>query len=1632
MAIFHLHIKHIGKSGGNSAVAASAYRSGSKIAEISEDGSVLKSYNFRNKKGVAFSKVFVPENASLWMKDRESLWNSIQNKFDKRVNSVFAQEIDVALPVEFSLEENKELLSDFVSEVLVSEGMIADVNIHMDNPKNPHAHLMLSTREIIQDEKGDITFGKKVRYWDKREFLVHVRKSWADFVNHYFINKNMEVRISHLSNKERGIELKPSIKEGVGRILENSDRSRINAEIRRENQSRIEKNPEIIIESLSYLKSVFTRKDIEKEISRYFEGGCVRTLKVVLRHERLGIYKERDLDGRILYKDKVRSRLEKNFVSELKEVREEENNYHNLSIADSDISAKNLFEKIAARAGFESEYVDLSEDQRNAILGIVNSGTISILEGFPGSGKTTVMREVSKIFKRHNRKIIASSVSSAATNILGEVIGVKALNTTKLRYEIEKSSNFQLDLSMDFLQPNERQKIIDSNTILIIDEASMVDLAEMHYFVSLVRREGAKLILIGDRNQLSAVRIKGALVKIARYFKPVTLSEVRRHEDSLHREATNDIFRKEIKEALQIYQKRGNLVFKDNLSSSLAQLSRDYVSAYIENPDMKIQALAYRRNDVANLNRMIRDNLKISGHIRDEEFAVGDRVIFTKNDKSLGVLNNDIGTITGKALGILRVRLDRKNTLGIIKLPISISVVAKSCKDLDYAYASTIHKAQGSTYDKVFGLFNKNINYNSFNVLATRHRKDLQIYIPQNEFSYSENEDNLQAIEEILFKEENNAFEEDYEIDNREILEEYLESRYLLHKLISKDSKSKRELRVAFNRRKYLANKICNNLEQYRQDLNISGISYRDLIRDSGKVFGNASRPATKEFISNNDMKLLIFDLESLSKIPDGPIFLKDREVIAGNIFQKIDSISKQIYSQEASLASLREELLSKEDYNMQMDENISNIIHFQKILFPAFLRNIFARDPTEVIAIWDDIYKEKSNLDLAATSLMQNAGDLKSKRFGSYLSLLRIKEDRNLSLLKDRLVLYEKNKKTIQEYEKHQSHQIDLHPLRAEIRKLKSKMPNYNFKNFIENISDIKRYSKECELSDKLYKHIRDSHVKKEIEKYKHQISRNACKSNEIKYRKEFNQSDIEGIFRKYANKINPDGKIKISNSQISCGSLSMNLQNGLWQRFSTSESGNIYNFLELAGTRPVDHLVSNPQKTAQKESPRKDWEPYKIVPKYAPKFNPKKDISYLMQGSNLDSIYEYKDKEGKLIGYCVRISNNESKSVLPISYCKLGAKNSWRVKGFLSEDSSKPIYGLEKLSSSDSPILIVEGEKTADAASKIFKGHIVISWLGGAKAASRVNWTCLKDREVYIWPDNDRAGIECGKLIMHKVGNISGSYRNIFMIDTTKLGLPVKWDLADPIPETLKNFSPLDVLKNEKLEPITIPNFITEKERRIYWQQRISGEVLTSSQVADIAMREEEYYRILDSDSCKDYSSYLSKRGDIEKSHEFLSLKQELYKEILVSVALKENIKYEYNSNSFLDLASEKYQEKISNFTDHLQYVSRYKSLCKEKSELYSVILRDILFLQKTQNHMILEKDQDLVARKLERLIDAEKDYSHREDKLKLANKAYVMFCSSNYYKEIHHNHMDRNNIQIESERDIQQRITVKSLER
>lgn len=201
LAIYHASAKVIKRSAGRSSTAAAAYRAGERI----KDERTNEVHDYTRKSGVDHSEILAPKGSPDWVYDRSRLWNEVE-KAEKRKDAQVAREFEVAIPKELPPDQAREMVRAFVQEQFVDRGMVADICHHHSEGENPHAHILLTMREI-----GPDGFGQKQREWNRPEVLQAWRQSWEDHANSALARAGSRERIDSRSLEAQGVDREPQI-----------------------------------------------------------------------------------------------------------------------------------------------------------------------------------------------------------------------------------------------------------------------------------------------------------------------------------------------------------------------------------------------------------------------------------------------------------------------------------------------------------------------------------------------------------------------------------------------------------------------------------------------------------------------------------------------------------------------------------------------------------------------------------------------------------------------------------------------------------------------------------------------------------------------------------------------------------------------------------------------------------------------------------------------------------------------------------------------------------------------------------------------------------------------------------------------------------------------------------------------------------------------------------------------------------------------------------------------------------------------------------------------------------------------------------------------------------------------------
>ncbi|NTF10779.1 Ti-type conjugative transfer relaxase TraA [Agrobacterium rubi] len=745
MAIAHFSASIVSRGRGASVVLSAAYRHCAKMEYEREAHTI----DYTRKQGLLHEEFVLPADAPKWVRamiaDRsvsgasEAFWNKVE-AFEKRSDAQLARDLTIALPLELTPEQNIALVRDFVEKHIHAKGMVADWVYH-DNPGNPHIHLMTTLRPLTEEGFGSKkvavigedrqpvrTKSGKILYqlWagSTDDFSV-LRDGWFERLNHHLALGGIDLKIDGRSYEKQGIELEPTIHLGVGtKAIERKaqeqgvrpelERIELNEELRSENTRRILRNPAIVLDLITREKSVFDERDIAKVLHRYVDDPAVflqLMARIIQNPEALRLQRD---TIKFATGEKVPARYSTIAMIRLEAtmVRQALWLSHRNSRAVSE----------AALAATFRRHERLSEEQRTAIERIAGPARIAAVVGRAGAGKTTMMKAAREVWELAGYRVVGGALAGKAAEGLEKEAGIQSrtLASWELRW-------------------NRGRDVLDDKTVFVMDEAGMVASKQMAGFVDAVVRAGAKIVLVGDPEQLQPIEAGAAFRTIVDRIGYAELETIYRQREDWMRKASLDLARGNVEKALTAYDVNTRIKGTRLKAEAVERLIGDWNNDYDQTKTTLI--LAHLRRDVRMLNVMAREKLVERGIVGEgyvfktadgvRRFDVGDQIVFLKNETSLGVKNGMIAHVIEAAPNkIVAVVGEGDHRRQVI-------VEQRFYSNLDHGYATTIHKSQGATVDRVKVLASLSLDRHLTYVAMTRHREDLQLYYGTRSFAFN-------------------------------------------------------------------------------------------------------------------------------------------------------------------------------------------------------------------------------------------------------------------------------------------------------------------------------------------------------------------------------------------------------------------------------------------------------------------------------------------------------------------------------------------------------------------------------------------------------------------------------------------------------------------------------------------------------------------------------------------------------------------------------------------------------------------------------------------------------------------------------------------------------------------------------
>lgn len=1082
-----------------------------------------------------------------------------------------------------------------------------------------------------------------------------------------------------------------------------------------------------------------------------------------------------------------------------------------------------------------------SSEQSLAMKNLCDESGIANLIGRAGAGKTTLLKTVKEAYEESGYRVVGLTFQGSAAEIMESKIGCFSSTMDRFLWVVREKEKLLASLpgrtgvarvkALKTLESWEPYTLT-SKDVIMVDEANMVPQHLWAGVLSAIESAGAKLITAGDPHQAKSHTGSDIYRGMIDQFGASEISKVYRQELSWQQESSALINRHDFALGLKEYYDQGHIKFLPTVEDTLTTLAKAY--AHKAQESKSIIALAFTNREVDQLNAKIRSEYQALGLLTpskdsSQNFIPGDRILFLKNDnqgrlvetlsapdedKTRGIKNGNLGTIRDIQGTMMTVQLD---TDRIVRFS------TEKYQNYKHGYAMTINKSEGGDWDYVYKLDSGKERANIATVAWTRHRKDVFSFVDQSKIS------NIEVLVKRSERSEQRAMVQDYQkilspaqLGAQRTVLDFQKAdgdiKDTLNQISTSSGENTRNLWSTYGslkaQHKSLAQAIVLEWgihSPFAQDL---PYSRRQLEEIAGV------RESLKQLYTSKTTAQLVAEYTALKEI--SPLTKNHNHPISPSLHHT-SGTPIDINSKEMGLQKLAFEIVTHPNPSYLGSEGVpsqsldveaqsyldSRAQNWYKSRLSPEKQNEFKKVASYMFAA-----KKAQETWRAFQSQTPSDGGLSSA--GQDL----LNQFKNLQVLRD-----EKAHSLLESYTETTSQFLTYFNVSESAflnhgygHQQRQKVDTYHQAPTVDLAKDL--------LKDISFEKTQNTHTTRYLLEEKGLSPINLeTPSKSLPYQGptwintplNFDriQSDLQNKCQALAKDILPrliNKPLSIKGNTLSCGSFSMTLQGdkgGSWYRFSTGEGGGPLQLIEAAtgkegieafrwahewlGGKPQE-LVPRPHRLETERSVLKEdsWRPIFPVPSSALILKSQDHFSFKHKTHTLEDLYPYRSQQGELMGYVARYVHKETgaKETLPITYCKnVNGTAQWRMKGF---GDPRPLYNAPALMNfPDKPVLVVEGEKTANAAMTLFPTHVVITWMGGVNGISKSDWSLLSNREVVLWPDNDAPGKEA----MEKLQNqLQGRSHSVTLIKDLTL-FPKKWDLADRLPEGITN-SQLDQL--------------------------------------------------------------------------------------------------------------------------------------------------------------------------------------------------------------------------------------------
>jgi Ti-type conjugative transfer relaxase TraA len=714
LAIEFARARYISRGSGGSAVRSAAYNGRDEIA-AERTGEV---FYFRHRDAPEHHAVLLPKGAAARFGAASVLWNAAESA-ERRKDAQVAREIVLALPAnaDVSTEDRIALARSFAETHFVSKGLAVQLDVHAPHEgdaaserANWHAHLLITTRRL----EGERFNAKKARDLDPEVRLAGGRplvsdgavwgELWREHQDQYFREHGIETRVDARATHAQEHIGPVRMRVAGAEIVERAET------IRRANQAAAS-DPDQVLAALTRNNATFTARDLDRFLAKQ-SGQEGREAGPEIVAVRAAVLKHGDL---IPLHDRETGEVAERFTT--RQVRAEER----AALADADRMGRVRSRGVSGRAARSARAGrTLRPDQDAAFAHAIGPGDLKLVEGRAGTGKSFTLAAIRDAHVADGKRVVGLAPTNAVAQDLAAdgFFEVGTVHSTLFRLKNGRTT-------------------WDRDTVVIVDEAAMLDTPVTGELLAAARQAGARLILAGDDRQLASIERGGLFAELRQRHGAAEITEVTRQKVDWQRQAARDLAEGRFAEAVGAFDRAGAITWTEKQEDARAALVAAWTRDAADHPGASRFVFAYTNRDVDALNAELRQVYRARGALTGADvefdtkhgkaaFAIGDRMQFTDTDKRRHIYNGNAGTITGLngLTGEITARLDAAGGAGR-----EVSWFAGDFEGFRHGYAGTIYKGQGKTLDRTYLYHTEHWRAAASYVALTRQRDSAQVFV---------------------------------------------------------------------------------------------------------------------------------------------------------------------------------------------------------------------------------------------------------------------------------------------------------------------------------------------------------------------------------------------------------------------------------------------------------------------------------------------------------------------------------------------------------------------------------------------------------------------------------------------------------------------------------------------------------------------------------------------------------------------------------------------------------------------------------------------------------------------------------------------------------------------------------------